>query len=256
VQLGLLVGFLIALAAWCVQKNQLVLAGVLLAFSTIKPQMSLFPICFFLLWVIGEWRTRRRLLAALALTLVALIALGELLLPGWIGYFLTAAAAYSKYSPSFASLPRIVFGETGALILSAVILLSLLLLGWRTRKEPADSLRFAAVFSAFLIGTILAFPLITPFNQVLLILPTLLLLLDWRALPSFPRIVFIVLAAWPFVAYAALLLLPPNLQSTSQLPLLPSFLTLFYPWFLPLLLMTRRSNAAARLSATATISPS
>jgi hypothetical protein len=239
-QLGLVVGFLVALGAWCVQKNHLVIAGAVLAFATIKPQMSLFPICFFLLWVFGEWRRRWHLLAAFLLTLSILIGVSELLVPGWIGYFLTAAAAYSRYSPSYKSFPRIVFGDTGGEILSAVILFILLLAGWKNRKEGAHSRQFAVLFSAFLIGTAVTFPLLTPFNQVLLILPTMLLLYDWNALRKLPRLVFIAIVAWPWVTSAVLLLLPANVRSVSRLPLSPSVLALVYPIFLPLLLTARR----------------
>jgi Glycosyltransferase family 87 len=42
-QLGIVVGFLILAAAWCVKKNHLLAAGAALAFATIKPQMAAFP---------------------------------------------------------------------------------------------------------------------------------------------------------------------------------------------------------------------
>jgi hypothetical protein len=92
-------------------------------------------------------------------------------------------------------------------------------------------------------GTILAFPLFTPFNQVMLILPTMLLLHDWKTLPKFSRVVFVVTVTWPWITSLVLLLSPPRLNSPNQLPLLPAFLTPFFPLFLPLLLMTRREDA-------------
>jgi hypothetical protein len=241
-QLTVVVVFLIIAGAWSITKNQLVIAGVLFALSTIKPQMSLFPLCFFLVWVMGAWTKRWRLLGAFLVTLTALIAAGDLLLPGWIGYFLKGAAAYRKYFPT-TSLLGVALGATLGEILGAAIVMALLVYAWLNRREPAESREFTAVFAAFLMGTVLAFPLFTPFNQALLILPAMLLLQDWKALPTFSRVVFVVNASWPWIISSLLLFLLPHLNSPGQLPLLPSFLALFFPLFLPLLLMTRRFDA-------------
>jgi len=239
-QLALLVGFLIIAGAWCVSRHYLSTAGILLALSTIKPQMALLPLCWFAIWAAGNWTKRWRLVASLLATLAVLFASGELLLPGWIGYFISGIAAYRKYAPT-SSLLRVALGDTLGEILGGFIILGLLLLAWRNQKEAADSPRFSVTLAAFLIGAILAFPLFTPFNQVMLILPAMLLLKDWRDLPRLSRLVFAVSVSWPWIASAVLLLFPPRLDSLSQLPLLPSFLVLFFPLFLPLLLMTRRT---------------
>jgi hypothetical protein len=248
-QLTIVVGFLIFAGAWCVSRNYLVTAGMLLAGSTLKPQIALFPLCFFLVWVTGNCRKRWRLLAAFLAALAALIEAGELLLPGWIGYFLAGAAAYRKYFPT-TSLLRAALGDVLGEILGGIIVLALLLLGWRTRKGAADSRQFASTFAAFLMGTTLAFPLLTPFNQVILILPTMLLLQDWKTLPWFPRLTFIVSVSWPWFVSLVLLLFPPRVVFHDQLPLLPSFLVLFFPLVLPLLLMTRRDRAVSQLETT------
>lgn len=249
-QLGLLVGFLLVLAAWCAKRNYLVLAGLCLAIACIKPQLTLLTLCFFLIWVLGQWRTRWRLPIAFASLLFALIAAGELVLPGWIHYFIGAAAVYPKYSPSFTSLFRVVFGDTGAEVIGALIVLSLFSFAWKRRTAPADSPEFDTAFSAFLIGTLLAFPLFTPFNQVLLVFPTVLLLQGWKSLPKSIRRVFAGIAIWPAITSAALLLFPPDIHSTRQWPLLPIFVPLFYPLFLPLFLMAKRARKGAQSSLT------
>lgn len=248
-QFSVVVGFLIFAGAWCVRRNYLATAGVLLAWSTLKPQMALFPLCFFMVWVIGNWRRRWRLPAGFMAMLAALIGAGEFVLPGWIGYFLAGAAAYRKYFPT-TSLLRVLLGDALGEILGGIIVLGLLLFAWRSRREPADSQESTTVFAAFLMGTILAFPLLTPFNQVMLILPAMLLLRDWRTLPQFSRLVFIVAISWPWIISSVLLLFPPQLNSPNRLPLLPSFLVLFFPLFLPLLLMTRRGTSEAQPSTT------
>jgi hypothetical protein len=239
-QLSVVVGLLFAAGASCVRRNHLVCAGALFAWSTIKPQMALFPLCFFLIWVMGDWPKRWRLLAGFLATLMALIGAGELILPGWIGYFIDGASAYRRYFPT-TSLLRMALGDTAGEIVGGAILAGLLLLAWRSRKEAADSRQFITVFAAILIGTILVFPLLTPFNQVLLILPAMLVLQDWEALPKFSRIVFAVCVSWPWIISTVLLLFPPRLEPPNELPLLPLLLVSFFPLLLPLLLSTRRN---------------
>lgn len=243
-QLSVVVGLLIFAGTWCVRKNYLATAGVLLAWSTIKPQMALFPLCFFLIWVIGDWRKRWRLLTGFLAALAVMIGAGELILPGWIGYFIDGANAYRRYFPT-TSLLRMALGDTIGEILGGTILLGLLVLGWRNRRAAAGSRKFITTFAAFLMGTLLGFPLLTPFNQVMLILPAMLLLQDWQALPRLSRIVFIVVFSWPWIVSSVLLLFPPRLNFPNRLPLLPSVLVLFFPLLLPLLLMSRRRNIVA-----------
>src|SRR5271165_987185 len=99
-QLAVVVGLLLITGAWCVCRNHLASAGAILAWSTIKPQMALFPLCFFLVWVMGNWRERWRLLAGFVAALGMLIGAGDLILPGWIGYFVEGMNAYRKYFPT------------------------------------------------------------------------------------------------------------------------------------------------------------
>jgi hypothetical protein len=181
--------------------------------------------------------------------LLALIGAGEFVLPGWIGYFLAGAAAYRRYFPT-TSLLRMALGDMLGEILGGLIVLGLLVFAWRSRKEPADSRTFTTTFAAFLMGTLLAFPLLTPFNQVMLILPVMLLLQDWKALPQLSRLAFIVNVSWPWIISSVLLLFPPRLDSPNRLPLLPSLLVLFFPLLLPLLLMTGRDAALSQLETT------
>jgi hypothetical protein len=241
-QLALVVGFLLVAGAWCVSKHYLATAGVVFAFSTIKPQMALLPLCAFAIWVVGDWTKRWRLAASFVVTLTALLGAGELLLPGWFEYFLRGILAYRRYAPTSSQL-RMILGDTLGEIIGGAIVFGLLLFVWRNRSETADSRNFANIFAAVLAVTILAFPLSPRFNQVLLIFPVTLLLQDWKTLPRLPRIVFAALVSWPWIASATLLFVRLQLDSPNQLPLLPTFMTLFFPLFVPLLLMTRRTSA-------------
>jgi Glycosyltransferase family 87 len=242
-QLAIVEACLLTAGAWCVRRHHLATAGALLALSTIKPQMALFPLCWFAIWAAGDWPKRWRFPASFIATLLALIGAGELLLPGWPKYFLAGLKAYRKYALPTSWL-RMVLGDAPGEILGGLVVLGILVFAWRNRQVAADSRQFASILAVFLMGALLAFPLFTPFNQVLLILPAMLILCDWNALPGFSRVVFTVAISWPWVLSAVLLLFPPHLNSPSQLPLLPSFLVPFAPLMFPLLLLARRSKAA------------
>lgn len=247
--LALLVAFLLALGAWCLQRNHLVAAGILFALSTIKPQMTLLPICLFMVWVCGDWKQRWRMFAGFSITLAALIGTGELLLPGWISYFIAGAEAYQHYFQAFTSLPRIWLGDGPGKVVGALIVSALLFCAYRMRKESADSRHFAVLLSFCFMGTILAFPLLIEFNQVLLILPTMMLLQDWDLLPKFSRYAAVAIFAWPWVASAALLFFPGYAHTEQRVALLPGLSAILYPVFLPVLLVSERLIGRAEATA-------
>ncbi|MFZ0297097.1 MAG: glycosyltransferase 87 family protein [Candidatus Sulfotelmatobacter sp.] len=240
-QLAIVEGCLLTAGALCISRNYAGTAGVLLALSTIKPQMALLPLCWFAIWAVGDWRRRWLLPASFVTTMVAFIAAGELLLPGWPRYFLDGLAAYRKYAMPTSAL-RVALGDALGSILGGILVLGLLAFAWQNRKQSGDSRQFASILATFFMCALLTFPLFTPFNQVLLILPALLLLLDWKTLPKVSRLVFILLLSWPCIISLALLLFPPSTSSPSQFPLLPALLVPFVPFILPLLLITRTSD--------------
>ncbi len=242
-QLGLLVSFLLALGTWCIARNHLWAAGVALAVATIKPQMLIFVLTWFLLWAVSDWRKRWPLLAGFATTLCVLVGVGELILPGWLRYFIEGIEAYGSYFPTTSTL-RLALGNVAGGALSVLVTVGLLAFAWRNRKEAGDSPRFSLTAAAFLIGTTLVLPLMTPFNQVLLLLPLLIIVRDWDSLPHFARLIFIASVSWPCIVSFALLLFPPHLDSTNRLPLLPSALVLFVPFIFFVLLIMRRSKTA------------
>jgi hypothetical protein len=241
-QLSVAAALFLFAGAWCVRRNYQVAAGFLLAWSTIKPQMTLFPLMFFLVWVAGDLRKRWRLLAAFLGSLGLLAGAGELVLPGWIGYFLEGAVAYQKYFPT-TSVLRVLMGDLLGEISGGLICVGLLVLAWSNRREPANSTGFVNRFAAFLMGTSVALPLLTPFNQVLLILPALLLIRHWEVLPRISRGVFTACIGWPWITSLVLLIVSPPLDPTNRMPLLPSLPTLYFPLLLPLLLFSQRYRA-------------
>jgi hypothetical protein len=243
-QLALVDACFLTGAAWCVSRKKLTAAGVLLAFSTIKPQMALLPLCWFAVWSAGDLQKRWRLTAGFVGTLAMLIAAGEVLLPGWPKLFLAGLAAYRKYAlPS--SLLEMFLGDTLGKVLGGIVVVALLVFSVRKRKEVGNSLQFAYMLAVFFMGAIVVFPLFTPYNQVILILPGMLVLQRWQALPRMSRLIFLTLVSWPWIVFSVLLFFPPRLH--SMLPLLPSLLVPFIPLIIPLLLVGRRSKADERL---------
>lgn len=246
-QLGLAVGFLLAVSAWCAARNYLLVAGIALALSTIKPQMVVFPLTFFLLWGVSAGPKRWPLLAGFGATLAVLAALGLILLPQWPRYFLQGLVAYRGYAPS-PSLLCLALGNAAGLSVSVVVAVGLLAFMWRNRLADAASSKFLQVLSASFLATTLLLPLLPPFNQVLLLLPALIIARDWAAMPSAGRRLFAAMVAWPWITSLVLFLFHPRLDSPSFLPLLPAAIAVFAPFLLSILFAIRaRENDEPQL---------
>ena len=242
-QFGLIVSFLVALASWCAVRGQRFAAGACLALATIKPQMVALCIVWFLIWTVGHWKKRWPLAAGVGVTLGVLIGAGELLLPGWPKYFLEGLNAYRKYFPTTSPL-RLILGNWIGGILSVLLIVILLVLAWSKRRLETDSPEFLQVLAVFFVASTLVLPLLTPYNQVLLLLPVLMLIRDWSKLPRWGRVAFGILIAWPFVVSLALLVHLPQLDSLQRTPLLPSALTLLLPFLILWLMFVRRQQTA------------
>ena len=73
-QLGLLVGFLLSASLLALIRNRLLLAGILMALTMIKPQMVLPAIAYLFLWTANDWRRRSRFIVAFLATMCLLMA--------------------------------------------------------------------------------------------------------------------------------------------------------------------------------------
>jgi hypothetical protein len=94
-QVSHVVYFLQVAALWAFVRRHNGLAGVLLALSTFKPQMSVFIVPFLLLWAL--WRRRWSMIGAFSLTMAVLIGSSFLLQPNWIEGFLYQLTLYPSY---------------------------------------------------------------------------------------------------------------------------------------------------------------
>jgi glycosyl transferase family 87 len=241
-QIGLVVAFLLAASVWCITRNHLLTAGALLAVSTIKPQMVVLPLACFLLWGAGAWPQRWRFLAGFGIVLALLVGAGEFLLPGWLHYFWEGVLAYREYYPS-TSLPRVFLGNAMGNAVSAIAIIAMLILAWKNREHDANSAAFAHDAAIFMLILPLVLPLWRPFDQVLLLLPLMLVLRDWTKLSRPFRHVFALMVAWPSITSVALLIHRPDVNSHRWLPLLPSAFELALPFVVAILCVPKRHFA-------------
>ncbi len=241
-QLGLLVAFLIAVAAWLVVREHYFLGGILLAISTIKPQMVVLCIAWLFVWSLGEWKRRWPLVAGFSGMLGVLTGAGLYVAPDWPRQFLEGLQAYRRYVPT-TSLLRLILGDWAGGALSIMLVIAFLTFAWHHRKVSPESHQFANTVGVVLIVTSLVLPLLTPYNQMLLLLPALILLQDWNRLPRAGRVAFITVVGWPWISSLVLLIHPPSIESTSRLPLLPSWLVLLFPFLIGWLMFVRLQQA-------------
>ena len=204
-QLTVLVSALLAAAAAALAAGWLTLAGLLLALSTIKPQLVVPLLICLLVWVIGDWPSRWRLLASFSLAMACLIGAGQWVLPGWMGKFLAALTAYRQYTGGV-SILQTLLTPLGGLIVTAGLLIALAFMAWRLRRLPAGAPAFSLLLALALAITVLVIPTWAPYNQLLLLPALILLLRDWRRLTRLgrlPRLLYLLVAAliiWPWLA--------------------------------------------------------
>jgi hypothetical protein len=219
-QLTAVVALLIGACFVALLSGQLFLAGVLLAVATIKPQL-VWPVAAWLsLWVLSDWKKRQGFLWGLALTTAALCVAAELVLPGWIGKFRAAIAAYRQYTGTQSVFERLTTSTVGTII-NILILLAVAVLGWRLRKAGSGSVQFALASSLVLASTVVIVSSVAPYNQILLLPAVLILARNWRSLwnsDPFTRVASVIGSAfvfWPWLATLALVVSAPFLSAET-----------------------------------------
>jgi hypothetical protein len=171
---GLVIFFLAAAAAAAVH-NWLALSGFLLALATTKPDSSGIMVLWLLLWAIGSWTERKRLVWSFVATMAALFIAAEIASPHWVGRFLMAVRDYPARGgdPSILQL----FLPSWLATLTAVALACTLFARcWTWRKAPAGSEKFGWALASAASVTLVVIPKLAAYNQPLLV-PALLVLL-------------------------------------------------------------------------------
>jgi hypothetical protein len=190
-QLSLLVAALLAASVTCVASGFLFLGGALLALATIKPQLAWPLVAWLLLWAVGDWRARRKLVFGFGPVMALLLAGAEIILPGWWRMFAEAIGQYHQYTQNQSVLEVMLnevlgavgggtMGRMGGQILAVIAILACAPVLWKLRGEQPDSSGFSGATALVLALTVLVVPMYAPYNQVLL-LPAILLLVRERA---------------------------------------------------------------------------
>jgi Glycosyltransferase family 87 len=236
-QVGLLVAFLLAASLLGLQRGRFLLAGVLMAITTMKPQLTLLVIFYLVVWSVYDWRTRGRFCLGLFSTLGVMVGASLAVMPHWIQSWTHAILAYRHYTqpPLVTEVlasplgPR--WADPTTLTLTGAAITIAILLAWRNRAAAFGSFAFWITLSLLLaITTIFILPGQAIYDHLIL-LPGILLLVRYRnQLRGAGRVPRTLLAIgglvlfWPWIAAFALilslpLLAPAVFNSTSVLAL-------------------------------------
>lgn len=210
-QLSLLVAGLIAASAMLLAEGHLAMAGVLLAFATIKPQLALPIAAWLLVWAGSDWPRRRGFGWGFAATMALLVSGAEYLLPGWIGRFRQAVVAYRQYNQGANSVLDVLITPQWGRLLAIAMVLVLVWVTWRHRDAAAGSGAHNCITVLILAATIVVMPKAALYNQVFLLPGIVLGLQQGRRLWSRSTVRRGVLGIcglmlfWPWLAALALL---------------------------------------------------
>jgi len=262
-QLGLLVGFLLAASLLAIARDHLVLAGFLMAITTIKPQMTLLAIMYLFFWSMSDWRQRSRFSLSFFATMFLLIAASLAVWPHWIPSWLGVVRGYDRYStpPLISELLGPTLGPHGGIALIVVALIVAVVLGWYLRGAATGSDQFWMALSLLLaITTIALLPGQSVFDHVILLPGIFMLASRWQSHYSSP--IFRTLLAvgtavllWPWLSSLALIalrpLLRPEVFSSKTVFLLPLRTAAAFPFVvLGLLVLALRTRQTLDSAAT------
>jgi hypothetical protein len=177
-QLTILVAGFLALAFVLTIRRKFVIAGLVLALSTIKPQITIPSVVWLGLWAVSDWRERKGLLLGFLGGMAVLFASAQWVLPGWVTKFYHAVIAYQQYTLGMTSAD-VLFGPCLGRIVTSLLVIVAVVVSWRSRSKMESSPEFAFA-SCFILATTAAIvPTFAPYNQLLLF-PGLLFLIQHR----------------------------------------------------------------------------
>jgi hypothetical protein len=219
-QLSLLIAGFIALSVFLLNRRQFFAAGIVLAASTIKPQLVLSLIACLVVWALTDSR-RRSFVWGFCGAMAVLLVVSEIILPGWLPKFRIALHQYLAYTGGISLMDRLLSQGPGR-VASVAIVAVLLGLTWRARRSEPGSRDFSMLIANILTATLLIVPTFAPYNQLLL-LPAVLLTArecqaTWKAGPVSRALLVVTVAAlgWQWLAAIALVLLSVRLPVVAQ----------------------------------------
>lgn len=247
-QISTLVCVLIAAGSFLLRRRSYVSSGIFFALATIKPQMVFLLYLWLLLWTLSRWRERKKLLLSFSVGIAILMLIGQWMVPGWVGQFISAMQAYRHYAGDSAqSIIEMSFGRALGDVVIFAILLVLAMGSFRQRKEPADSPGFSHTVALVLAISTVVLPPAAPYNHLLLLPGVLVLLCGWSNLWRSGKLVAGISALataailWPWVAAVGILLI--SFFIPIQRWALPFYCSLIVPLSVASLLLLPRRNS-------------
>jgi hypothetical protein len=155
-QAGLLVGVALAMSMAALARERLVLAGMLLAFASVKRQLVWLLAVWLLLWAVSDWKRRKSFLLSLCFTMALLMLVSQLILPGWLLGWWSSLVGYSRYT--LPPLTQLVLGRFLGIATGLTLLALAGVIGWNVRRQPAASAGFALTVSFLLAVTVILAP--------------------------------------------------------------------------------------------------
>ncbi|MCA0452530.1 MAG: DUF2029 domain-containing protein [Chloroflexi bacterium] len=149
-QVGVVVYFLELLTLWSLVKKRDGLAGVVLALSTVKPQMGFLIVPFLLLWAL---RYRRwRFITWFVGAMVLLLGVSFVLLPSWLSDWLGQLGLYTSYTALGSPVWIITsyylgLGNWAELLVAGLIGLTMLMSWYWLLKDRPEQFMWAAVLT-------------------------------------------------------------------------------------------------------------
>jgi Glycosyltransferase family 87 len=211
-QLTLLVAAMCSMAMALLCADRPVAAGILLALSTIKPQLVLPLLLWLGVWSLGDFKRRYRWTASFLIVMAVLCIASECLLPHWIPRFWRAVSEYRLYTQAVPILEEVLSYRWGRLLEVFFAALTAMVC-WKRRKQPEGTSAFQSSTCLVMALTVLAVPTFSLYNQVLLLPAIFLFTRDrktiWKAnfISRSLLIVVVALLAWPWLSSAALVAL-------------------------------------------------
>ncbi len=174
-QISIIIFALMIVAIWSLKAEYDQLAGMCLALSAIKPQMTFLLIPALLAW--GIWCRRWAFLITFGVTMALLVASAFAIVPTWVSDMWKVVGFYMDYTPFKSPLQLLAeaccspLGPTLATAFTLVLLGFVAYVWWQNRDQSA-AFDWAVVM--VIIVTNLSAPRTSLVNQVALILPTIL----------------------------------------------------------------------------------
>jgi len=224
-QLGLLVAFLLAASILALQRGRLLPGGILLALTTIKPQVSALVIFYVIVWSTYDWRRRGRFCIGLFSAGLVLLGASLAVWPGWIESWVRTVLAYRDYTTpvllntAIASHLGPAAAGPATTVMTAGLLIVAVVIVWRNRAASAVSVEFWLTMGLLLSITAVALlPGQAVYDDVILLPGIFLIASRWRTLSStwVLRSLLVMGAAtllWPWFTSFVLILLRPFLTN-------------------------------------------